>query len=210
MTAQNLKVRVVKEITKKTDRDKQYRVGPSELGNPCARCLGRALAGEREEQDFSLYPWIGTAGHEYLEHHTFEDEEHELRLFCGEVPGYGEIWGTTDMYLDGTIVDWKFVGIKKIREYRSKGARRQYRFQAMIYGKGCKLAGLPVDSVAICFIPRDSTNVNDIFIWEEAFQEEMADKALARAGEIYAHVLEHGWESLESDIDCWQCNNSWR
>jgi hypothetical protein len=168
------------------------------------------LAGEREEQEFSLFPWIGTAGHAYLEDNTFPDAEHELRLYCGEIPGYGAVYGTTDMLLDGTVVDWKFVGKKKIVEYRSRGPKTQYRYQAMIYGKGCKLAGKPVDSIAICFIPRDASNVHDIWIHEEAFQEEMADKALARAGQIWDIVEQRGWQDLPSDPDCWQCNNSWR
>lgn len=202
-------MRVIEQVTQSTERDKQKRVGPSELGNPCPKCLGRALMGESSDRDFSLYPWLGTAVHEYMENHTFPDAEHEMKLYVGDVPGYGPIKGTTDLYLDGTVGDWKIVGLKKIKVYRTKGPPVQYRYQIQLYAKGCELAGFPVDSVAIIFIPRDSGNVNDIWIHEEAYQPEMADAILARAGEIYRIAQEEGWDSLPSDDDCYECNSSW-
>jgi hypothetical protein len=205
MGAQNLKVRVINEITQESERDKQRRVGPSGIGDPCPRCLGRALAGESDESSFSIYPWLGTAAHLWLEHNTFAEAKHELKLFVGTVDGYGDIKGTTDLYLEGTVGDWKLVGLKKIKEYRLKGAPAKYRYQAQLYARGCELAGLSVDSIAIIFIPRDSMDVNDIYIHEEAYQPEMAEAALKRAGTIYALVQESGWESLPSDDDCWTC-----
>lgn len=152
-----------------------------------------------------MYPWIGTAVHFYLEHSVFKDAEHELKLVVGEVPGYGEIKGTTDLYLDGTVGDWKIVGLKKIKSYRVQGVPLQYRYQIQLYAKGCELAGKPVKGVAIVFIPRDSGNVNDIWIHEEAYQPEMADAVLARAGRIYEIVQSDGYEGLPSDDDCWTC-----
>lgn len=212
MSKSNLKVRVINEITKGTERDKQKRIGPSGLGNPCPKCLGRELAGESEDREFSLYPWLGTAVHSYLEHNTFPEAEHELKLYVGEVEGYGPINGTTDIWFeeDGIVGDWKIVGLKKIKLYRVKGPPLQYRYQAQLYAKGCELAGKVVDSVAIVFIPRDSGDVNDIWIHEEAYQPEMADAVLARASMIYKMVQESGWENLPSSDDCWECNTNWR
>jgi hypothetical protein len=200
---------VIKEITKGTERDKQSRVGPSQLGNPCPKCLGRALAGESREQEFSLYPWLGTAVHYYMEHHTFPEAQHELKLYVGDVEGYGPIKGTTDMYRDGTVVDWKIVGKKKIGEYRSRGVKIQYRYQAQLYARGCELAGLPVEDVSIVFIPRDGGDVKDIFIFSEKYDPAQAEKVLDRAAKIYARVQESGWEDLPSDPDCWECNYSY-
>ena len=206
-----IRLQVIAEITKKTKRDKQKKIGPSEIGNPCTKCVGRALAGERLEQDFSLYPWIGTAVHNFLEHNTFAEEEHELRLYVGTIEGYGDIAGTTDMWYskEQAAVDWKIVGLKKIKQYRVSGPPEQYRFQAMLYGLGLKLAGYDIEKVAIVFIPRDSGNVKDIWVYEEAWQEEMALAALARAQAIFDHVSVHGWEELESDEDCYACNSDW-
>lgn len=212
MAKSDLKIAVINEVTKGTERDKQKKIGPSGIGNPCPKCLGRELAGESAPGEFSLYPWIGTGVHHYMEHSTFPDAEHELKLYVGEVEGYGSINGTTDIYWPDrkTIGDWKIVGLKKIKQYRVKGIPTQYRYQGQLYARGCELAGKVVDSVAIVFIPRDSGNVNDIWIHEEAYQPEMAQAALDRASMIYAIVQESGWEDLPSDDDCWECNTSWR
>lgn len=202
---------VIAEITRKTERDKQKKVGPSEIGNPCTQCLGRALAGERREQDFSLYPWIGTAVHYYMEHNTFPEADHELRLHVGELEGYGTIAGTTDMWYSEhkAAVDWKIVGLKNLKKYRVSGVSEQYRFQAMLYGLGLKLAGYEIEKIAIVFIPRDSGNVKDIWVHEEAWSEEMALHALARAQAVFDHVKVHGWRELEQDDDCFQCMMDW-
>lgn len=203
----DFRTEVIREITKPRGRDKQKRVGPSSLGLDCERCLGRALLGETAPQDFSLYPWLGTAGHYYLEDHTFQDQEHELKLMVGEVDGYGEIWGTTDMWYEPQkmVVDWKFVGLKNLKKYRVKGVSNQYRFQAMLYARGAELLGKGPERIAIVFIPRDSGDVKDIWVHEEEYQPEMAEAALERAGHLYKHVMQHGWEDLESDDDCWTC-----
>lgn len=207
----SIRDRVIQEITRPTDRDKQRKVGPSEIGNPCTQCLGRALAGERREQDFSLYPWIGTAVHYYMEDNTFPEAEHELRLYVGDIEGYGSISGTTDMYdpEEKAAVDWKIVGLKNLKKYRASGVSEQYRFQAMLYGLGLHIAGKPIEKIAIVFIPRDSGNVKDIWVHEEEWQEEMALAALERAQAIYNHVKVHGWRELESDDDCFPCNMDW-
>ena len=164
--------------------------------------------GVETDREFSLYPWIGTGVHSYLETSTFPEAEHELKLYCGEVPGYGAIKGTTDIYFpeEGVIGDWKIVGLKKIKQYRTKGVPQQYRYQAMIYGAGCVLAGKVVESIAIIFIPRDSGNVNDIYVYEEEFQPEMAEAAFARAGMVYELAKNGDWDQLPSDDDCYNCN----
>ena len=211
ITISEFRLELIEQITRPTARDKQRNIGPSELGNPCPKCVGRALAGERAQQSFSLYPWIGTAGHYYLEDHVFPDAEHELKLLVGEIEGYGEIRGTTDMYRPDAkdVVDWKFVGLKKLKTYRINGAPTQYRYQAMLYGRGCELSGREVETVRIAFIPRDSGDVRDIWVHEEAYQPEMAERALERGKFIFDYVQENGWDSLESDDDCYVCNNIW-
>lgn len=175
------------------------------------QCLGRALAGERRQQEFSMYPWIGTAVHYYMEYNTFPDAEHELRLHVGTIEGYGDIAGTTDMWYakESAAVDWKIVGLKKIKQYRVNGVPDQYRFQAMLYGLGLHLAGKNIEKIAIVFIPRDSGNVKDIWVHEEAWSQDMAEHALARAQAVFEHVSVHGWKDLESDDNCYSCSMDW-
>lgn len=210
----DIKTAVIHEITKKTARDKQRRVGPSDLGG-CPRCLAEKMLGEGDGfgDDFSLYPWIGTAVHHYLEYSTFPGAQHELRVSVGEIPGYGEIKGTTDLLLpwdDGaTVLDWKIVALKRIRDFRVNGVSKQYRYQVQMYGKGAVNEGFNVDSVAICFIPRDSQNVNEIWVHEEAYQPEMVDRVMLRAEKIYQQALAKGVDSIPSDDDCYTCNRRW-
>lgn len=154
-----------------------------------------------------------------MEHNTFPDAEHELKLYVGDVVGYGEIKGTTDMYIimqdpmtgevTAYVLDWKIVGLKKIKSYIVNGPPEQYRYQANLYARGIELAGKHVDKIAICFIPRDSGNPMDIHIFEEEYRPELAQAALDRAAVIYEWVQEKGWESLPSDDDCYQCNGYW-
>lgn len=208
MAKSDFKVQVIQEITKQTERDKQRRVGPSQLGG-CPKCLGRAMMNEDEQQEFSLYPWAGTAIHEYLEHHTFPDAQHELKLWVGDVEGYGPIKGTTDMFWQHRVVDWKNSSKKKIQAMRVQGPSNQYRYQAHLYARGCELAGLEPHDIAIVFIPRDSANVNDIWVFEEEYQPEMAEAALTRAGLVYKMAMEEGWEKIPSSDDCYTCSREW-
>lgn len=214
----DLKFEFLSELIKPTKRDKQTRIGPSDLGNPCAKCLGRKMTGEGGDAfggDFSLYPWLGTAGHFYLENTVFQSSDylHEQRLYVGDVPGYGPIRGTADLVRvsePGMVVDWKFVGLKKIKSYRANGSPKAYRYQRQLYARGVDLAGIAVvESVANVYIPRDSGNIKDIWVDEEAYQPEMAEEALERAGRVYEQALLGGYQSLPSDPDCWVCNNIW-
>ncbi len=213
MSSSTIRDRVIAEITKPTERDGQKRIGPSELGNSCDRCLARALLDEREEQDFSLYPWLGTGVHYFMENNTFPDWEHETKVYVGDIPGYGPVRGTSDAWdpEENAVVDWKIVGLKKLKNYRVNGVSTQYRYQAQAYGRGQELLGKTVEKVAIVFIPRDSGNVRDIWVYEEAYQPEMAQAALDRAGRMWAWLQKEGnsWQDLEPDWDCFPCNNKW-
>lgn len=201
------KTEVIRAISKESERDKQYRVGPSSIGNPCPYCLGHELMGTSGQRDFSLLPWVGTAVHGWMERETFPDAEHELRLYVGDIDGYGRIVGTTDLYDPrdgGTVVDWKVVGKKKIQEYRLKGPKTQYRYQAQLYARGAELSGRPVAHIQIVFIPRDSDgDPQGIWIHTEDYQPAMAEAALERAGTIYHKAL--NGETLPSHKDCYEC-----
>lgn len=158
---------------------------------------------------FSLFPWLGTAGHYYLERTVFQTQEfvHEQRLPIGTIPDYGDIFGTADLIeIDEAVWDWKFVGLKKIKQYKVSGTPEQYRYQRQLYGRGCENVGRPVKTVGNVYIPRDSGNANDIWVDEEEYNPEMAQAALTRADNVYHEGMEKGWDALPSHPDCYVCN----
>lgn len=101
-------------------RTLQTRIGPSEIGMDCVRCLAHKLAGTPERPEAAWLPYLGTAVHEelstvFIRHeHTRQDlglpprflSEH--RVTVGTIGGQ-EITGSTDLFdiHTGTIVDFK-------------------------------------------------------------------------------------------------------
>jgi hypothetical protein len=98
-----------------TERDLQVKIGASNLAQPCARCLADALLASRDDQDrpYWLGAVLGTATHNYLESRIksmHPEMEPERRVVLGEIPGYGVVKSTTDLYIGEPhfqVVDWK-------------------------------------------------------------------------------------------------------
>lgn len=113
-------------VTERTERDEQSMVGPSELGQPCDRCLGMALTRAYPEyrpqgtvlppRSFSLKAWNGTAVHAALEKSLERRLQHmadkdfaargcrvhlwiEEKLPIHHLEGYGTIHGHVDLIL---------------------------------------------------------------------------------------------------------------
>lgn len=130
-----LRYALIKLLTAQTKRDKQRRIGASNLSNPCDFCLAANLTGDMRENSMSKRPWggrvIGTAVHKLLEDRAYEmltvpDSRHdpeaeelqqilgtdampERRLSMGELSTYGEVFTTADLTLPShrLLVDWK-------------------------------------------------------------------------------------------------------
>lgn len=179
-------------------RSLQERIGPSEIGIPCARRIGYRLLGVEAVND-SRTPWkptIGTAVHTWLEdvltrvnRALGENEvgprfllEHHVNV--GEINGE-QIDGPSDVYdrVTGTVVDFKVVGGEQLRKYKQNGPGDQYRVQTHLYGRGWRRRGMPVDTVAILFLPRDR-ELREAHFWHEPYDENLAVKALERADGI--------------------------
>lgn len=173
-------------------RSLQKRIGPSEIGSPCARRLGYKLLDVAECNTAGGPPWlptIGTAVHTWLED-AFTAANNgleatrwlvEMRVDVGEVDGE-PITGHVDLYdrVTATVADHKIVGPTALRRYRAAGPGRQYRAQAHLYGRGLTRRGLPVDTVMIAFLPR-SGELDDAWFWHEPYDEAVAVDALRRA-----------------------------
>ena len=180
------------------ERSQQTRIGPSEIGTPCARKIGYKLLGYPEPRKVNWKAQIGTWGHAGLEQ-AFQDDNMrgiptlgserwltENRVSAGPVPFLGyELTGSCDLYdrQTGTVIDHKFVGPTQLKAYKSNGPGPQYRVQAHTYGYGWEQAGYPVLHVAISFLARQG-ELHDRFFWHEPYDQQVAVDALSRLSGI--------------------------
>lgn len=188
-------IHVIRAAIADQPRSQQTRIGPSELGHPCDRWMSYKLANTPTVNDRQA-PWlptIGTAIHAWLEdafdttnveHIKATDQSRwllEHKVSVGSIDGQ-DITGSCDLYdtVTATVVDWKTVGKTRLDKYRRHGPDADYRVQAHAYGRGWTRKGYPVDTVAICFLPRNAELVDTVW-WHEPYQEQIAVDALARA-----------------------------
>jgi len=186
---------IIKEAITAHPRSQQTRIGPSELGHPCDRWMSHKLRGTPEvnTRQAPWLPTVGTAIHAWLEY-VFTanmvpsmaggNEPRwllETKVSVGTIDGQ-DITGSCDLYdtATATVVDWKTCGKTRLDKYRRHGPDADYRVQAHAYGRGWTRAGYDVDTVAICFLPRNGELV-DTYWWSEAYDEQIAVNALARA-----------------------------
>ena len=221
----------VKDIlTRPTKRDKQRTVGASQLGNACTRCLADAMLNvPKGRSQFNQGAIVGTAVHEYLEHRNIDPTaQKELKVELGEIPGYGDIGSTTDLYLprERTIVDFKTLTRDKLKgfqdavatkpsEYdtelvsRSRATLEQYFRQAQLYAYGVERGGQPVEQVAIVFICRDGQIV-DRDVWApptRPYDPDLAKSVMQRAKNLWVFLQSEGdINTLKQDEHCYYCN----
>lgn len=202
-------------------RSQQKRIGPSEIGNPCARRIGYKLAGVAPVNGGRV-PWkptVGTAIHAWLEEvfkrtNKFLADDGprfllETRVTTGQICGE-DIDGSCDLYdrITATVIDWKTVGSEALRKYKKNGPGDQYRIQAHLYGRGWENRGRPVDTVAIVFLPRDR-ELSESHFWHEPYDEGIAVKALDRVEGITKLINTMGPAALPllptADVWCRFC-----
>lgn len=182
---------IINHTISNSPRSLQTRIGPSELGMECDRCLILKLAGlAPEDGHTSWLPAIGTAVHEWLEtvivrHLITSGSDRwlpEAQVTVGNI-GNQIITGHSDLYdaHTGTIVDYKVVGTSTLKQTRRDGPKLTYQRQAHLYGLGHVNAGRPVNTVAIWYLPRNGFTINDGLWWETPYDQATAEQALARA-----------------------------
>lgn len=224
--------KILRELSKPSARDRQRKVGPSELGDLCERCLAEKLLGvHNEERSHPLAPMIGTAFHAYLENVVdLRGYLKETRVEVGQIKGYGTISGTADGFdtTTGCVVDYKVLSKKKIKKFSSstffdddhspeffadsitEGQLKKYYYQMMLYGLGMENAGYTVRHAALIMFPRDCTveSVNEAS--HELCFKYNRDAALAvlnRAQHIFdwANDNKDQLDELESYEGCYYC-----
>lgn len=209
-----------------TKRDLQTKVGPSGLGNLCTRCLADDLLRTvpSEPGKFWLGAVIGTAIHEEASRRLNGNSNvlSEFEVFVADIPGYGSVRGTTDLYIksERASVDFKGTTRKKLSLYKRLLGNKDtslslaserfkvngYINQLMLYGRGLENAGLPVKTVNIAFIARDGTGDNDIWCWGTAYDPARAQQVIDRATQLWNWLQEgNDPETLPSVDGCFTC-----
>lgn len=184
---------IIETAINASPRSLQKRIGPSEIGNPCDRCLAHKLAGTPEQETHAPWlPFIGTATHAALEDIFTQANSPtgavrylvEATVSVGEIGGQ-DITGHADLFdLElGEVTDWKITGATTLKKARG-GPSTTYRTQAHLYGRGFARRGLTVNRVRIAYLPRNSVHLGDAVIWSEPYDEQIALRALERANGI--------------------------
>lgn len=185
-------------------RSQQKAPGPSTLGNTCDRALAynaRRTSGVSKVSD-PLMAIIGTAMHSWLEYavnlwnvkncthqHRSGDQEcsHDDRRYLTErkvrfqYPDGTEGSGTADCFdvPAGRVMDWKILGKDSLATIKRGKPSESYKTQTHLYGLGYANEGYDVKEVCLVGIPR-SGRLSEIAIWREAYNPNIAQKALAR------------------------------
>lgn len=223
---------LIRELSKPSQRDRQRKVGPSELGDLCERCLAEKLLGIHEDEtDHPLAPMIGTAFHLYLENVIgLEGYLKETKVTVGTIDGYGDISGTCDGFdvATGHVVDYKVLSKKKIKTFssatffnerrepefysdsRTELQLKKYFYQMMLYGLGMENAGYGVSYCSLVLFPRDCTIESVLQASHELcfkYDRAAALAVLERAAQIFQWADENrdNIGELDSHPGCYYC-----
>lgn len=191
---------VIDAAIRNQPRSLQTRIGPSEIGTPCAACLVCKLAGvPRHEPDLPWLSWVGSAVHAALETVFAADPDRwlvEQQVTVGTIGGE-PITGHADLYdlHTGSVIDWKVVGASTLTAVRRHGlaaAKPGYDVQRHLYGVGFEAQGLPVNDVVVVFLPRNHPSIDALHIDAAPFDRDVAARAMDRANRAHAYLTAHG------------------
>lgn len=187
---------VVIDADRYAPRSVQVALGPSEIGEPCARKLAYRLLDETRTNEDSD-PWaaiVGTSVHAWLAD-AFEAANRRLGriryLVEKRVQIRTGLTGSCDLFDADTmtVIDHKVVGTTNMRKYKTAhldpSVLGAYRPQAHLYGVGYANLGLPVREVALAFYPRGGL-LSGLHVWSEPFDPAIAQAALDRHDQILA------------------------
>ena len=227
-TAKAVEEMMINLFLQESDRDKQWKVGASQIADPCTRHLAHALMNtEKQPQKYWLGAKIGTALHGYIESAIGKSDDIRLagalverKIELGTIPGYGSISSSPDLVLvdSGLLVDHKSTTrtkIKKIKNYVD-GIRhdidteytiKKYLGQMNLYAWGRnKNYGDNIDQLAIDFVNRDGTNEKDFYCLLVDYDEEFAVALWTRLQNLWNELQEGSHpESYAPTEGCYMC-----
>jgi hypothetical protein len=211
-----------------SERDKQRKVGASQISDPCTKHLARALMQfEEPPMKYWLGGKVGTAVHSFIEaaiektdDDFFADAIVEQKIELGEIEGYGLVSSKPDLVLPSKqlLIDWKTTTrakIKKVQSYldgtkldiETEYTLQKYLGQANLYAWGLKNQGTPISDISIVFINRDGTYENDIYVLNTEYDEQLAVDLWQRVSQLWAE-LESGAspDDYPNHDQCFKCN----
>lgn len=176
------------QYTNRSRRSQQTTLGPSQVGTPCDRRLVMHFLGAPKVNPGGdgWAAWVGTQIHKGLEDMLkWADAgkgrfavEQRLKFPSAEVP-----YGTADA-IDRTLFmvdDHKAQGQWAADKLRTSGPSTLYRTQLHVYGMGARQKGERIERVALISWPRDKSNLDDLYVWSESYNPQIARDALGRA-----------------------------
>lgn len=225
----------VSKVFAPTERDKQTRIGVSEIGDDCERCIADKLLGIPHDSGSGgapLAPFLGTAFHAFAESRTKTEPNVlvEKRVEVCDLEDYGRISGSVDRFdiAAEAVLDWKLLSRKKISTFKRSvkwdselpqfantiaGAQfRKYYIQIMLYGYGLTQLGYDVAHCSIVALPRDcSVEVVPDSICEFSFpwRQDVALAAMGRLQNIWERARSDDGrvDGLQSSPLCWYCSH---
>lgn len=187
-------------------RSQQREPGPSEINDPCLRRLAYKLVGPPPVNTTTdpLPSTDGTAFHEWVANAVtaYNTRAGRVRFVAEQrVQVRTGLKGTADVYdFDtATVIDWKRPSATRVKQYRNLGPGEQYRAQVHLYGMGFLNLGLPVERVAIAFIPRGGL-LSSLYLWHEPYSATIAQAALDRYDQLLCVINDL---DVENNPDRW-------
>ena len=204
-------------LHRSTDRDKQRKVGSSDLSDPCTYCLAEKMLGiAPPDSPWDMGEVIGTAIHAYLEERNLDAHAlKEQHVTIGKIPGYGTVGSTTDLFLErvdnGRVVDFKTTDLSKLKFIKrawqdepsdydlssvvsARAKINRYLNQVHLYALGVQNMGYEVHGLSLAFIPRDGKQLKrDLWSIDIDYDPERACKVWDRSVRL--------WQWLEAGND---------
>lgn len=188
-------IAAVQDLSDAHPRTLQRTLGPSEVGEPCARQIAFKLMNTEPSPGRRIDPWpsfLGIAAHARIDLALQRQNLQQPGTWLTErrvtIPGVRDGGnGTSDAYYAPTFttIDWKVLGDTTFTELRSLKleGHRKYRAQGHIYGLGWAAMGLRVDWVALGIFGR-SKPLSAMYVLAEPFDPAYAASELHRVADI--------------------------
>lgn len=219
-----------------TERDKQRKVGASQISDPCTYHLAKALTNAEEAPSkYWLGAKIGTAVHMLIEDSiskadiaNFPELEGcvvEEKINLGELPGYGLVNSKPDLIVvkHNHLIDWKTSSRDKmkkmqrvllaiengepIKDMSSYYTLQKYMAQTALYAMGMIAGGQPVEGISLAFINRDGTTEGDVWIHTFEYDADFAKAIWTRLETLWAKIQSGvDIETLTRNENCYKCS----